>query len=131
VKNSLDERRLVGTVVHVLRPTYAEISLKVTLVRRTVGQPERVKREIEERLRRHLHPLVGGRDGKGWSFGRAVYKADLAHLVEDVPGVESIEGITIYDEDRRVATEHVRLQPGELIHLVNVVVTERLREEIV
>lgn len=131
VKNYLDERRLVGTVVEVIRPGYVEISLKVTLVRRTVGQSDRLKREIEDRLRRYLHPLVGGRDGRGWPFGRAVYKSDLAHLVEEVPGVEVIDAITIFDEDRRVAVENVRLQPSELIHLVNVAVVERVREEIV
>ena len=38
VKNYLDERRLVGTVLEVIKPGYVEISLKVTLVRRTVGQ---------------------------------------------------------------------------------------------
>jgi hypothetical protein len=114
-----------------MRPGYVEISLKVTLVRRTVGQTERVKREIEERLRRHLHPLVGGRDGKGWPFGRAVYKTDLAHLVEDIPGVEAIDSITIFDEDKRVAVENVRVEPSELVHLVNVAVVERVREEIV
>lgn len=131
VKNYLDERRLVGTVLEVLKPGYVEISLKVTLVRRTVGQSERVKREIEDRLRRYLHPLVGGRDGRGWPFGRAVYKTDLAHLVEDVPGVEVIDSITIFDEDKRVAVENVRLDPHELIYLVNVAVVERVREEIV
>ena len=101
------------------------------LVRRTVGQSDRVKREIEDRLRRYLHPLVGGRDGKGWAFGRAVYKTDLAHLVEDVPGVEVIDSITIFDEDKRVAVENVRLEPHELIYLVNIAVVERVREEIV
>jgi len=131
VKNYLDERRLVGTVVDVIKPGYIEISLKVTLVRRTVGQSDRVKREIEDRLRRYLHSLVGGRDGKGWTFGRAVYKTDLAHLVEDVPGVEVIDSITIFDEDKRVAVENVRLEPSELIYLVNVAVVERVREEIV
>jgi Baseplate J-like protein len=131
VKNYLDERRLVGTVVEVIKPGYIEISLKVTLVRRTVGQSDRLKREIEDRLRRYLHPLVGGRDGKGWPFGRAVYKTDLAHLVEDVPGVEVIDAITIFDEDKRVAVENVRLDPSELIYLVNVAVVERVREEIV
>jgi predicted phage baseplate assembly protein len=130
VKNSLDERRLVGTVVEVARPGYVEISLRVTLVRRTIGPTERLKREIEDRLRHYLHPLVGGRDGKGWPFGRAVYKTDLAHLVEDVPGVEAIDSITIYDEDKRVAVESARLEPSELVHLVNVAVTERIREEI-
>ncbi len=131
VKNYLDERRLVGTVLEVIKPGYVEISLKVTLVRRTVGQSDRVKREIEDRLRRYLHPLVGGRDGKGWPFGRAVYKTDLAHLVEDVPGVEVIDSITIFDEDQRVAVENVRLEPSDLIYLVNVAVVERVREEIV
>jgi predicted phage baseplate assembly protein len=131
VKNYLDERRLVGTVVEVIRPSYAEISIKVTLVRRSVKQTDRLKREIEERMRRYLHPLLGGRDGKGWPFGRAVYKSDLAHLIEEIPGVEVIDSITIFDEDRRVAVENVRLDPEGLIHLVNVAVVERVREEIV
>jgi predicted phage baseplate assembly protein len=131
VKNYLDERRLVGTVVNLLRPAYAEVSLRVSIVRRTVGQSDRLKREIEERLRRFLHPLVGGKDGDGWPFGRAVYKSDLAHLVEDIPGLETVDDITIYDEDRRVAVDSVRLDPGDLVHLVNVVVVERVREEIV
>jgi predicted phage baseplate assembly protein len=131
VKNHLDERRLVGTVVEVLKPTYVEISIKVTLVRRTVGQTDRLKREIEDKLRRYLHPLVGGRDGKGWPFGRSVYKSDLAHLVEEVPGVEVIDSITLFDEDQRVAVENARLPPGGLVYLVNVAVVERVREEIV
>jgi hypothetical protein len=45
--------------------------------------------------------------------------------------VEVIDAITIYDEDRRVQVENVRLQPNELPHLVNVAVVERVREEIV
>jgi hypothetical protein len=73
---------------------------------------------------------VGGRDRDGWPFGRAVYKSDLAHHVEDVPGLETVDEITIFDEDQRVAVDFVRLEPGDLVHLVNVVVVERVREEI-
>jgi predicted phage baseplate assembly protein len=130
VQNYVDERRLVATVLDVIKPVYVEVSLKVTLVRRTIGQSDRVRREIEDRLRRYLHPLHGGRDGKGWPFGRAVYKSDLARIVEDIPGVEMIDGITIYDEDRRAPVDAVRLQAHELVHLVNVSVVERIREEI-
>jgi hypothetical protein len=118
-------------VLEVIKPVYIEVSIKVTLIRRTVGQADRVRREIEERLRRYLHPLVGGRDGRGWPFGRSVYKSDLAHIVEDIPGVEVIDSITIYDEDKRFGVENVRLQQEQLIHLVNVAVVERVREEIV
>jgi hypothetical protein len=131
VKNFIDERRLVATVLEVVKPTYVEVSIKVTLIRRTVGQTDRVRREIEQRLRRYLHPLVGGKDDKGWPFGRSVYKSDLAHIIEDIPGVELIDAITIYDEDRRIAVEAVRLKPEDLVHLVNVAVVERVREEIV
>ena len=51
-----------------------------------------------------------------------VYKAVL---------VEAIDAITIFDEDRRIAVENMRLEPHELIHLVNVAVVERICEEIV
>ena len=60
-----------------------------------------------------------------------MYKSDLAHIVEDIPGVEVIDAITIYDEDKRVAVDNARLEPDQLIHLVNVAVVERVREEIV
>ena len=65
VQDFIDERRLVATVLEVVKPTYVEVSIKVTLVRRTIGQSDRVRREIEERLRRYLHPLCGGKDEKG------------------------------------------------------------------
>ena len=120
----------MATVLEVVKPTYLEVSIKVTLVRRTIGQSDRVRREIEERLRRYLHPLAGGKDEKGWPFGRALYKSDIARVVEDIPGVEMIDAVTIFDEDRRVAVDAVRLEPDQLVHLVNVATVERVREEI-
>ncbi len=131
VKRYLDQRRLVGTVLHVVKPRYEEFSLKVTLLRRTVGTSDRLRRDIEERLRRFLHPLYGGRDGKGWPFGRPVLKSDLVHLVEEVPGVDAVDSLQIFDEDRRVAVEQVRIEPDELPHVVAISIVEKVREEIV
>jgi hypothetical protein len=131
VRNYLDERRLITTILDVTKPDYVEISLKVTLIRRTVGQSERLRTEIEQRLRRYLHPLVGGKDGKGWPFGRPVYRTDLVHMVEDIPGIEAIESIQIYDEDRRINVDSVRLKDDELPHVVNVAVIERVRQEMI
>ncbi|HNK45757.1 MAG TPA: putative baseplate assembly protein [Pseudomonadota bacterium] len=131
VRNYLDERRLITTILDVTKPDYVEISLKITLIRRTVGQSERLRTEIEQRLRRYLHPLVGGKDGKGWPFGRPVYRTDLVHMVEDIPGIEAIESIQIYDEDRRINVDSVRLKDDELPHVVNVAVIERVRQEMI
>lgn len=131
VRNYLDERRLITTILDVTPPTYIELSIKVTLIRRTVGQSERLRSEIEQRLRRYLHPLVGGADGKGWQFGRPIFRTDLVHIVEDIPGVDAIDSIAIYDEERRVQVEGVRLRGDELPHVIGVKVIERVRQEMI
>jgi hypothetical protein len=131
VKKYLDERRLVGTILMVVKPRYEEFSLKVTLLRRTVGTSDRLRRDIEERLRKFLHPLHGGRDAKGWPFGRPVLKSDLVHLVEEVPGVDAVDSLQMFDEDRRVAVEQIRLEADALPHVVNINVVEKVRDEIV
>ncbi len=130
IKRYLDERRLVGTVLNVVKPRYEDFSLKVTLLRRTVGTSDRLRGEIEEKLRRYLHALAGGRDGKGWEFGRPVLKTELIHVVEEIPGVEGVDALEIRDEGRDVLVEHVRLDADELPHLVHVHVVEKVRDEI-
>ncbi len=50
----------------------------------------------------------------GWEFGRPVLKAELGHLVEEVPGVEGVDGLDIRDEQRNVGVEHLRLDDDEL-----------------
>jgi predicted phage baseplate assembly protein len=131
VKRYLDERRLVGTMLNVIKPRYKDLSLKVTLVRRTIGTSDRLRAAIETRLRRYLHPLVGGRDESGWTFGRSVFKTDLIHLVEEVPGVEGVADLDILDEGRNVHVEQIRIDPDELPFLVHVRVVEKVRDEII
>lgn len=131
VKKYLDERRLVGTILSVVKPRYEEFSVKVTLLRRTIGASDRLRRDIEERVRRFLHPIYGGRDAKGWPFGRPVLKSDLVHLVEEVPGVDSVDSLQIFDEDRRVAVEQVRMEADALPHVIGVNIVEKVRDEII
>lgn len=130
VKRYLDERRLVGTILNVLKPRYRDMSLKVTLLRKTIGTSDRLRKEIEEKLRRYLHPLQGGRDGVGWDFGRAVLKTELIHVVEEVPGVEGVDSLEILDDERGIHVEHIRVDDDELPYLVHVHIAEKVRDEI-
>ena len=130
IKRYLDERRLVGTVVNVIKPRYKDLSLKVTLLRRTVGTSDRLRREIELKVRRFLHPLLGGKDGKGWEFGRPVLKSDLVHHIEEIPGVDGVDGIDMRDELKDVTVEHVRIDDDELPFLINVTIAEKVRDDI-
>jgi len=130
VKRYLDDRKLVGTVLNVVRPRYKDVSLRVVLIRRSVGTSDRLRKDIETKLRRFLHSLAGGRDGKGWEFGRPVLKAELIHLVEEVPGVEGVDALEIRDELRNVGVEHLRIEDDELPFLVHVHVAEKVRDDI-
>jgi predicted phage baseplate assembly protein len=130
VKRYLDDRKLVGTVLNVVRPRYKDLSLRVVLIRRTVGTSDRLRKDIEYKMRRFLHSLTGGRDGKGWEFGRPVLKAELIHLAEEVPGVEGVDALEIRDELRNVGVEHLRLDDDELPFLVHVHVAEKVRDDI-
>ena len=79
VKRYLDERRLVGTLLTVVKPTLRRaVAARSRCSAAPSASPTGMRREIEERLRRYLHPLVGGRDGEGWPFGRAGAQ-DRAH----------------------------------------------------
>ncbi|HTJ46934.1 MAG TPA: putative baseplate assembly protein [Kofleriaceae bacterium] len=130
IKRYLDERKLVGSVLNVIRPRYKDLSVKVTLLRRTVGTSDRLRREIEIKLRRFMHALTGGRNAEGWEFGRPVLKTDLVHLIEEVPGVEGVDALEIRDESRDVGVEHIRLDDDELPFLVHVHIAEKVRDEI-
>ncbi|MDX9721322.1 MAG: putative baseplate assembly protein [Myxococcota bacterium] len=130
VKAFLDERRLVTVKVNVEKPQYVEISVSLEVIRSTTGSSERLKRDIEKALRRFLHAIHGGRDGRGWVFGRNVLKVDLYHVVEEVEGVDFVDRIKIYDEDRKVFVEQIKLGPKGLPYLVNVDITEKARERI-
>jgi hypothetical protein len=130
VKRYLDDRKLVGTVLNVVRPRYKDLSLRVVLVRRSVGTSDRLRKDIETKLRRFLHSLVGGRDGKGWEFGRPVLKAELRNVVEEVPGVEGVDALEIRDELRNVGVEHLGLEDDELPFLVHVHIAEKVRDDI-
>jgi hypothetical protein len=89
-------------MLKVARPRYRDLSLKVNLLRRTVGTTDRVRRDIEKHLRKYLHPLVGGRSERGWELGRAVLKTDLVHVVEEVQGVHGVDSLQILDEEQGV-----------------------------
>ncbi len=129
VTNYLDERRLLTTILHVVRPRYVEISISVDVIRTTSGRSERLRKAVEHRLRSFLHPILGGRDAEGWTFGRNVMKLDLYHVIENVEGVDVVHRIRLIDEDRRTEVDQVKLDPDQLVHLVDVQVIEKPREQ--
>ncbi len=121
VTDYLEPRRLLTTKLHVNRPRYLEVSFEVSYqIQATGADPERVKRDLENNIRNYLHPLRGGSDRKGWPFGKALMKTDLYRVVEDTDGVEYIDRLEIFDEQRKLFVDKVSARPDQLFFVVDV-----------
>jgi predicted phage baseplate assembly protein len=96
VRDYLDERRLLTTALRLEAPPYVWVSAQVRLKVRERLEAATVQQRVEEALYRFLHPLVGGKDGEGWPFGRDLFIADIYALVQRDPGVDYISDAKIY-----------------------------------
>lgn len=130
VKEELDAHRLVSSVVHVVRPRYRNLAVSVAVIRQAAGSSEAIKSEIDRRIREFLHPLRGGKNRKGWPFGRPVSKVDIYHVCEEVGGVDFVDRVRLRNLDEGTDVDFVRLADDELPFVVSVEVEERAHERI-
>ena len=115
VKEYLDQRRLVGTSVHVTPVPLRAVTVVVDVLVERSAFTDTVEREINEELYRFLNPLVGGSldpDGEGWDFGRAVKEGDLYSLLRDVPGVDHVEDLRLYATELTATGERPEARPS-------------------
>lgn len=101
VQGYLEERRLLGTAVEIGTPPYTWVSVQVQIKVRERLEAATVRQRVESELYRFLHPLVGGKDGTGWPFGRPLYIADIYAIVHSVPGVEFVAEAKIFPIDTK------------------------------
>ena len=88
VKHALEPARLLTTRIHVVRPRFVTVSVRLTIVPRRGTDPESVRDEAVARIEKFFDPLDGGFDGHGWPFGRDVYVSEVYQLVNQIPGVD-------------------------------------------
>lgn len=91
----LDERRLVTTRLRVLSPLYHDLDVDVILKVMDDADLKTVKNAVFTRLTDYFHPLRGGRDGKGWPFGRDVFYSELLAEIMDLPGTLRVDSLQL------------------------------------
>ena len=121
----IDERRMLGTTVHVSPVRLRPVSVVAELQTHPLADVERIRLEAEHALFTYLNPLVGGDltgPGDGWEFGRSLNVGELYGLVHAVDGVEYVRLLRLYDIDLRTGEQagqpsgnHVVLEPDEVI----------------
>src|SRR4051812_7402272 len=125
VAGYLDERRLIGTTVHLMPCRFRGLSVVVNLQAAQLADTARVEEDVAHALYTYLNPLVGGYaggPGAGWPFGRALNQGELYGIVHGVPGVEFVKILRIYETDletgeqsSKPAGTHILLEPDELV----------------
>jgi len=100
VHRHLDRHRLLTTEVFVVAPEYVEATVAASVVIKPGNDPDRVRHGIEMELASFMNPITGGRDGKGWRFGRAVYRSEIYELIDGVPGVDYITDLILRRDGR-------------------------------
>ncbi|MFE7765398.1 putative baseplate assembly protein [Streptomyces sp. NPDC057438] len=120
ITRHLDERRLIGTRLAVGPPFYQGVTVVATLHAFRGVDTDRVRRQAHDALYRHLDPLTGGADGRGWPFGRPVQSGEVFAVLQRVPGVELVDDVQLHPADpltgkRGEATDRIDLSPPSLV----------------
>ena len=75
-------------------PTYVRVSVKAEVYVASLDLASKVKFEAVKRLKQFLHPLYGYK-GDGWEFGKMPCTSDIIALLEEIPGVDHVENVSI------------------------------------
>jgi predicted phage baseplate assembly protein len=120
VRDHLEERRTLGSVVQVTTPYYQGVSV-ITRVRAATGRStSQIRQRVLDALHQYLSPVIGGPNGTGWPFNTGLSATALAAMIGEIDGVGGIDEIALFEvdlrNDRRLgdSTEFVALDQGSL-----------------
>lgn len=115
VATYLNRRRIIGTRVEVVGPTYLEISVHVKVQAYVSVNKAALQQKIIETLNNFLHPLKGGSKGTGWPFGRDVYRTEVMQVIDALSGVDHIFSLELIANENEPQCGNVCLNPIMLV----------------
>jgi hypothetical protein len=119
----LAPRRLITTRIKVVPPDTTPTSISVTVARAAVSRLDAVtlRSNVDQSITNFFDDRVGGFDGKGWPFGRSVYRSDLYRLIEGLDDVDHVEELLLNSDDS--SAEIHLASPLSLVRLSRLTVT--------
>ena len=90
VQRHLAPRRLVTSEIVAIAPRYRRVGVAATLHLQCEVEPRAVLAAAAARVDAFLDPLDGGPDGRGWPFGRTLYRSELMALLVATTGVRHV-----------------------------------------
>ncbi|MBM3670004.1 MAG: putative baseplate assembly protein [Actinobacteria bacterium] len=112
VRDVIDFRRPLGTVVHIEPPRYLGVSVAVRLVAAAGADPRVLTARADDAIRDFLHPVTGGPQGEGWPFGYPLLLADVHSVLQRIPGLSYVDVVRLIPVD---VVSGLRGAPAEIV----------------
>jgi predicted phage baseplate assembly protein len=106
VERFLQGQRLIGTQLYVIGPACIQVQVEAHVQINPRFAAEQVTEALKKKLNAFLDPVKGGTDGKGWAFGRAVFKSEIYEVLAAVEGVQCVDRVTLKADAGCHPTDH-------------------------
>jgi predicted phage baseplate assembly protein len=111
VRRYLLRRRTIGTRLLVVGPEYVEVRIKASVRVHARADASRTKTGVITAVNTFLDPMKGGPDGRGWPFGRDVYRSEILQVIDAVPGVDYVLSLELFAGDDEASCGNVCIGP--------------------
>jgi hypothetical protein len=118
VSRHLTAAKTLGSRVRVNGPSYHPVSVRVVVETQADVDQDRVLTEVDAAVRLFLDPLAGGPLGRGWPFGRDVYRTEIMAIAGSVAGVEMVAEVEL-GSDENTGCSNVCVPATSLVELVD------------
>lgn len=114
----LNKHRLLTTEVYIVPPTYRKLRIQGAVIVRPEADLSEVQKSIVDSLTKYFHPLTGGDNQQGWTFGQTIYFSKIYRVVLDIPGVDRFQDqpVIYLDDERQPLCQDVQIGTGELLY---------------
>jgi len=112
----LDQRKLLTTRLHVVEPIYINVIIETELILEDGAKAEDVKAKAQTSVGAFFDPLRSGQywHGKGWPFGRGIYRSDLYQLLDNLKGVDYVASLNL-KTDQNTSVSEISLTNNQLV----------------
>jgi hypothetical protein len=115
VRRGLEPFRVIGTRLVVVGPEYLAVGVRATVRVRDAARRDRVRAAVVAALNAFLDPLTGGPDGRGWPFGRDVYRSEVFQVILAVPGVDCVTDLALVGDPAEPQCGNLCVPPTWLV----------------
>jgi hypothetical protein len=115
VASYLDRRRVIGTRVEVVGPTYLDVTVRAKVRAVKNASKTNLTVKIVKALDDFFDPLTGGPEQTGWPFGRDVYRSEVLQVIDEVIGVDHVIDLELSAEGCEPQCGNICLAPDWLV----------------